>query len=285
MGHDINDIAQSGVLSLLGRHGQPPTPPLSLVGDFGGGGMILALGILAALWEVRVSGEGQVIDAAMVDGAATLGAAFFGFSQTGSWNAERGTNLVDSGAPFYDAYETLDGKWVAVGSLEPHFYTDLLEVLSLDPASLPDQYDQTRWPELKGVIAGAIRTRTRDAWLAAVEGKSACLSAVLTLEEAIVDPHAVARDAFVEVEGIRQPAPAPRFSRTPAAVDAPPRFPVNTPARHCSTGAFPRGGYASGPRPGLSARTRGNRPIRHDHSNEHGYDSIHGIAARQGDTQ
>jgi alpha-methylacyl-CoA racemase len=225
VGHDINYIAQSGVLSLLGRHGQPPTPPLSLVGDFGGGGMILALGILAALWEVRVSGEGQVIDAAMVDGAATLGAAFFGFSQTGSWNAERGTNLVDSGAPFYDAYETLDGKWVAVGSMEPHFYTDLLDVLSLDPASLPDQYDQTRWPELKGVIAGAIRRRTRDAWTAAVEGKSACLSAVLTLEEAIVDPHAVARDAFVEVEGITQPAPAPRFSRTPAAVDAPPPLP------------------------------------------------------------
>ena len=224
-GHDINYIAQSGILSLLGRRGQAPTPPLSLVGDFGGGGMILALGILAALWEVRVSGEGQVVDAAMVDGAATLGAAFFGFAQTGTWNAERGTNLVDSGAPFYDAYETLDGKWVAVGSLEPHFYTDLLEVLGLDPASLPDQYDQARWLELKGVIAGAVRTRTRDAWVAAAEGRSACLSAVLTLEEAIIDPHAVARDAFVEVEGIRQPAPAPRFSRTSAAVDAPPPLP------------------------------------------------------------
>lgn len=225
VGHDINYVAQSGMLSLIGRRDQPPTPPLSLVGDFGGGGMLLALGILSALWEARSSGIGQVVDAAMVDGAATLGTAFFGFAQTGHWSAERGSNLVDSGAPFYDAYETSDGRYVAVGAIEPVFYADLLGVLGLDPAVLPDQYDQRRWPELKKIVARTFATRTRDQWVQAARGTNACLTPVLSVPEAMADAHSTARDSFVEVNGLRQPAPAPRFSRTPAQIDAPPPVP------------------------------------------------------------
>lgn len=224
-GHDISYLAQSGVLSLIGRKDGPPTPPLSLVGDFGGGGMLLALGILAALWEARASGRGQVIDAAMCDGAALLGAAFYGFVHTGAWHPERGTNLVDSGAPFYDSYQTADGRWIAVGALEPRFYAVLLDVLGLDPADLPEQYDQSRWPELREIVAARIRTRDRDEWVAAAEGRDACLQPVLDVHEAPRDPHNAARGSFAEVDGIVQPVPAPRFGRTPAAVDRPPPVP------------------------------------------------------------
>jgi alpha-methylacyl-CoA racemase len=225
VGHDLNYVAQSGILSLIGRAGQPPTPPLSLVGDFGGGGMVLALGILAALWESRTSGRGQVIDAAMSDGAALLGAAFFGFAQSGAWNTERGTNVVDSGAPYYDAYETSDGGWVAVAGMEERFYTELLDVLGLDPATLPEQDDQAQWPRLKTIFADTIRGRTRDEWVAAAAGRDACLSPVLEIHEAPLDAHNVARGSFVEVDGLTQPRPAPRFSRTPATVDLPPPAP------------------------------------------------------------
>jgi alpha-methylacyl-CoA racemase len=218
-------VAQSGLLSLIGRAGQPPTPPLSLVGDFGGGGMLLAMGILAALWESRASGKGQVIDAAMSDGSALLGTAFYGYVQTGEWSTERGTNIVDSGAPFYDAYATADGRWIAVAAMEERFYAELLDVLRLDPADLPPQQDRSRWPELKKVFADTIRGRTRDAWVAAAAGRDACLTPVLDVDEALTDPHNVARGAFTEVGGIRQPAPAPRFSRTPAGVDRPPPVP------------------------------------------------------------
>src|SRR5699024_2895923 len=166
VGHDINYVAASGILSLVGRKDAPPTVPLSLVGDFGGGGMLLAMGVLAALWETAKSGKGQVVDAAMLDGAALLGTAFYGFMQTGSWNAERGTNLVDTGAPFYDAYETSDNKWVAVGAIESHFYADLLEVLELQPDDLPGaQYDQSVWPQMKDIFAKRFRQRTRDEWV------------------------------------------------------------------------------------------------------------------------
>jgi alpha-methylacyl-CoA racemase len=226
VGHDINYIATSGLLSLIGRRDAPPTPPLSLLGDFGGGGMLLAMGIMAALWETERSGQGQVIDAAMVDGAALLGTAFFGFMPTGAWGQERGTNLVDSGAPFYDSYATSDGGWVAVGAMEPHFYADLLAVLGLEEDSLPGrQYDEWAWPALKQVFADRFRTRTRDEWVAAAQGRNACLHPVLTMEEATVSDHARARGSFIEIDGIRQPAPAPRFSRTPAAVSAPPPLP------------------------------------------------------------
>ena len=224
VGHDVNYVAQSGVLAMIGRSGQPPTPPLSLVGDFGGGGMVLALGMLAGIWEAQRSGLGQVIDAAMVDGAALLGAAFHGFVSAGTWQTSRGTNIVDSGAPFYDAYETADGRWLAVGAMEAHFYADLLEVLGLDPAGLPDQHDQAQWPRLKQVFADAVRARTRDEWVARAAGR-ACISAVLEPQEAWADPHNVARGTFVELAGVTQPSPQPRFSRTPAVVDAPPPVP------------------------------------------------------------
>ncbi|GAA1529976.1 CaiB/BaiF CoA transferase family protein [Nocardioides humi] len=224
VGHDINYVAQSGLLALVGRNGQPPTPPLSLAGDFGGGGMLLALGVLAAVWEARRTGRGQVVDAAMADGSALLAAAFHGFVSNGTWSTERGTNIVDSGAPFYDAYQTADGRWLAVGAMEAHFYADLLDVLGIDPATLPDQNDRSQWPQMKKVFADAVRTRTRDEWVARSAGR-ACISPVLEVREAWSDPHNVERGTFVDVAGITQPAPQPRFSRTAAVVDGPPPAP------------------------------------------------------------
>jgi alpha-methylacyl-CoA racemase len=213
------------MLSLIGRAGQPPTPPLSLAGDFGGGGMVLALGILAALWEARSSGMGQVIDASMTDGSAVLGAAFYGYAQSGAWNLERGTNIVDSGAPYYDVYETADARWVAVAGMEPRFYAELLDVLGLDAATLPEQNDRTQWPAMKRIFADVIRSRTRDEWVAAAAGRDACLSPVLDLDEALADEHNRARGTFIDVAGVVQPRPAPRFSRTDGTVDAPPPMP------------------------------------------------------------
>ena len=224
VGHDINYVALSGSLSMIGRQGQPPTPPLSLIGDFGGGGMVLALGIVSALFEKQRSGVGQVIDASMVEGAALLATPFFGFAQTGVWNGERGTNLVDSGAPYYDAYETADGKWLAVGALEPHFYADLVALLDL-PDDLPDQNDRSQWPQMKKIFADAVRGRTLADWLNAAEGLTPCIAPVLDVDEAPAHPHNVARGTFVEVDGLVQPAPAPRFSRTAAAVDRRPPAP------------------------------------------------------------
>ncbi|EWT07808.1 carnitine dehydratase [Intrasporangium chromatireducens Q5-1] len=224
VGHDINYVALSGLLSMVGRHGEPPTPPLALAGDFGGGGMVLALGILAAVFERGRSGKGQVIDAAMVHGAALLGTCFYGYTQTGEWNPERGTNIVDSGAPYYDAYETADGKWLSVGAMEPHFYADLVRLLDL-PNDLPDQNDQSAWPRMKVVFADAVRRRTLDEWLASAEGLTPCIAPVLDALEAPKHPHHVARATFIEVDGLVQPSPAPRFSRTPATVDRRPPVP------------------------------------------------------------
>jgi alpha-methylacyl-CoA racemase len=224
IGHDLNYVAQSGMLALIGRHGQPPTPPLSLVGDFGGGGMVLALGILAAVWEAGRSGKGQVLDAAMTDGAALLGAAFHGFVSGGTWNVERGTNIVDSGEPFYDVYPTADGKWLAVAAMEERFYAELLDLLGLDPAAVPDRTDPANRPALRAAIAGVVVTRDRDEWVKLAAGR-ACVSAVLEPAEAWADPHNVARGTFAEVSGITQPTPQPRFSRTPAGIDRPPPAP------------------------------------------------------------
>lgn len=224
VGHDINYVALSGLLSLIGRKGQPPTPPLALAGDFGGGGMLLALGILAAVFERGRSGKGQVIDAAMAHGAAVLGTCFYGYRQTGEWNPERGTNIVDSGAPYYDAYETADGQWLAVGAMEAHFYADLVKLLEL-PDDLPDQNDQSAWPRLKEIFAEAVRRRTLADWLSRAEGLNACVSPVLDALEAPSHPHHVARGTFLELDGLVQPAPAPRFSRTPATVDRRPPVP------------------------------------------------------------
>lgn len=200
-------------------------PPLNLLGDFGGGGMLAALGVLAALWERQRSGLGQVVDAAMVDGSALLTAMFHGMRAAGLWSDERGTNLLDSGAPFYDCYETSDGKHMAVGALEPQFFMGLLMGLGIDPGSVPLQFDPSGWPVLRERLAAAFRTRTRDEWEQVFSSMDACVAPVLTMEEAARHPHNAARGTFLEVGGITQPAPAPRFGRTPAAVPAPPAAP------------------------------------------------------------
>jgi alpha-methylacyl-CoA racemase len=214
-GHDLNYLGQSGVLSLIGRKDQPPTPPLNLVADFGGGGFLLGFGILAALLERQRSGRGQVVDAAMIEGAALLAIPFFGYLQTGAWRPERGTNLVDSGAPFYDVYETADGRWLSVAAIESRFYADLVTLLEL-PADLPDRDDRAAWPGLKETFAEAVRKRTRDEWCARAEGLSPCVAPVLDAGEAPGNEHNMARHVFVTRDGLTQPAPAPRFSRTPA---------------------------------------------------------------------
>jgi alpha-methylacyl-CoA racemase len=230
-GHDIDYIAISGALSPIGRAGEPPVPPLNLVGDFGGGGMLMAMGILAALVERATSGLGQVIDAAMVDGSALLTSFLYGMRATGAWQDQRGSNLLDGGAPFYDTYVCADGGCVAVGALEPQFYAALLDGLGLTGADLPAQHDRAGWPVLRERFAGLFGSRSRDEWAQIFDGTDACVSPILTMAEAPAHPHATARDAFVEVGGVLQPAPAPRFSRTAAAApSAPPRPGTDTDA-------------------------------------------------------
>jgi alpha-methylacyl-CoA racemase len=220
-GHDVNYIALAGVLHPMGRPGQAPAPPLNVVGDFGGGGLLLAFGILCALLERGRSGRGQVVDAAMVDGAALLSAMIHGMRAAGSWTDERGANLLDGGAPFYDVYETKDGKYVSIGSLEPRFYGELLQRTGLSRESLPDRMDRARWPELKQRLRDVFRTRTREEWCAILEGSDVCFAPVLSLGEAPRHPHLRHRGTFIDVAGVIQPAPAPRLSRTPAAVRPP----------------------------------------------------------------
>ena len=221
-GHDLTYLALAGVLAHVGRADQPPTPPLNLVADFGGGGMLLVVGVLAALVERSVSGEGQVVDAAMVDGAALLMAPLFGAWSSGFWSADRGTNLLDSGAPFYDCYECADGGWLAVAAIEAPFYAALLQGLGLaDDADLPAQHEQSRWPELRQRLTDVIGTRRRDEWAAIFDGTDACVAPVLTMGEAPTHPHAVARGSFVDIGGVAHPAAAPRFDRTPAASPEP----------------------------------------------------------------
>jgi alpha-methylacyl-CoA racemase len=216
-GHDLTYLAAAGVLAHVGRADAPPTPPLNLVADYGGGGMLLAVGVLAALVERSTSGLGQVVDAAMVDGAALLMGPLFGAAASGYWSDERGTNLLDSGAPFYDCYRCADGGWVAVAAIEPAFFAELLDGLGItgDP-TLPDQHDRGRWPELRDRLAAAFAGRARDEWGERFADRDACVEPVLTMGEAPRHPHAVARGAFVDVGGVPQPAPAPRFDRTPA---------------------------------------------------------------------
>ncbi|HTO53005.1 MAG TPA: CaiB/BaiF CoA-transferase family protein [Myxococcota bacterium] len=221
-GHDINYIALAGALDPIGRRGAPPTPPLNLVGDFGGGGLLLAFGVTCALLERQRSGKGQVVDAAMVDGAAALMTVFHGAQQAGWWQEQRGTNMLDSGSHFYDTYETSDGKFVAIGAIEPQFYAELLKRVGLDADALPAQLDRTRWPEAKESLARLFKTKTRDEWCAVLEGTDACFAPVLSMSEARRHPHNLARQAFVEVAGVAQPRPAPRFSRTDSGVQRPP---------------------------------------------------------------
>jgi len=257
VGHDLNYIAQSGALSMIGRRGQPPTPPLSLVGDFGGGGMVLALGICAALVERERSGAGQVIDAAMVEGSALLATCFYGYMQTGAWSPERGTNIVDSGAPFYDVYETADGRWLSVAAMEPKFYAALLALLGLDGEELPAQHDHDAWPAMKERFAAVIATRTRDQWCAAAEGVEACVAPVLGADEVEGDPHLSARGAFVRHHGILQPAPAPRFSRTPTALSHRPPLPGEHTAEALADWGFDEAQIAELQEQGTVADARG----------------------------
>ena len=221
-GHDIDYIALAGALWPIGRAGERPVPPLNLVGDFGGGGMLLAFGMCAALLEAQRSGQGQVVDAAMVDGAASLTTMTHAFRRLGLWTEGRGVNVLDTGAPFYEVYDTADDKWFAIGAIEPQFYAALLEVLGLSADELPPQNDRAQWPAMKERFAAVFRTRTRDQWAEAFAGTDACGAPVLSPWEAHTHPHNAQRATFVEVEGVVQPAPAPRFSRTPAAVHSPP---------------------------------------------------------------
>jgi alpha-methylacyl-CoA racemase len=217
-GHDINYISLAGALHPIGRKGEKPAIPLNLVGDFGGGGVMLALGMLAAMFEAKGSGKGQVVDAAMVDGAALLMTSVYGAHGIGFWSDERGTNLLDSGAHFYEVYETLDGKWVSIGSLEPQFYASLLERLGLAGEDLPKQMEPAHWPALKERLEAIFLTKTRDEWCVVFEGSDACFAPVLSMTEAPDHPHNRARGTFVDVNGALQPRPAPRFSRTPTEV-------------------------------------------------------------------
>ncbi|MBX9745973.1 MAG: CoA transferase [Hyphomonadaceae bacterium] len=222
-GHDLNYIAISGALHAMGRKGEPPAPPLNLVGDYGGGSLYLAMGVCAALFEATRSGKGQVIDAAITDGAASLMSVIYGLRASGIWSDERDNNLLDGGAPFYDVYETSDGKFVTIGSLEPQFYALLLEKTGLtnDPA-FAMQMNKPEWPAMSAKVADVIKTKTRDEWTALMEGTDVCFAPVLSMAEAPQHPHNVARGTFVEIGGLNQPAPAPRFSRTPATVQGPP---------------------------------------------------------------
>jgi alpha-methylacyl-CoA racemase len=213
-GHDINYIALSGALHAIGLQGQRPTVPLNLIGDFGGGGLLLGFGIVCALLEARTSGKGQVVDTAMLDGSALLMASLYAAQRIGFWSEQRGTNLLDSGAPFYDTYETLDGKYIAVGAIEAPFYAQLLAGLELNVSALPPQMEQARWPELRQLFVERFKTKTRLQWCEIFDGKDACVAPVLAMSEATGHVHNQGRGLFVDVNGHPNPAPAPRFSRT-----------------------------------------------------------------------
>ena len=221
-GHDLNYIALSGALHGIGRQGEAPVPPLNLVGDFGGGGMYLAFGMACALLEARNSGQGQVVDASMVDGAASLMTAFFGMARSGFWSEERGTNMLDTGAHFYNVYETADGRYISLGPIEPQFYAELRERLGLHGGEWDHQTDRSRWPELKEKLAALVAQRTRDEWCELLEGTDTCFAPVLSMAEAPEHAHNQERGTFTQVAGVVQPGPAPRFSRTPGAIRRPP---------------------------------------------------------------
>lgn len=222
-GHDLNYISISGALHAMGRKDDAPAPPLNLVGDYGGGSLYLAMGVCAALFEASRSGKGQVIDAAITDGAASLMSVIYGLRASGIWGDQRDDNLLDGGAPFYDVYRTKDDKFVSIGSLEPQFYALLLEKSGLkDDPAFAVQMNKPEWPAMSGRVAEVIATKTRDEWTALMEGTDVCFAPVLSMAEAPSHPHNVARETFVAVDGLTQPAPAPRFSRTPGAIQGPP---------------------------------------------------------------
>lgn len=213
-GHDLNYISLTGVAHAIGRQGQPPSIPLALTGDFSGGALYLVMGMLAAIIEARSSGKGQVVDAAIVDGTASMATAFYGLHAAGMWNRNRGTNILDSGAPFYEVYECADGKWISIGPIEGRFYRQLVQVLDLDPVALGEQHDRKAWPQAKVLFAQRFKSRTQAQWSELLEGTDVCFAPVLDFDEAPQHPHMKARGTFVEIDGVVQPAPAPRFSRT-----------------------------------------------------------------------
>jgi len=223
-GHDINYISLAGALGAIGRQGEAPVPPLNLVGDFGGGAMFLAVGLLAGLVEARSSGQGQVVDAAMVDGSAVLMSMFHAFTAIGMWQEERGTNMLDTGAPYYDVYETADGEYISVGSIEPQFFAQLVELTGLSgpDGGAPAQNDRATWPEQRAALTDIVKAKTRAEWEELLTGTDVCFAPVLSMSEAHAHPHNVARGTFTEVDGIVQPAPAPRFSRTETSIQRPP---------------------------------------------------------------
>ena len=221
-GHDLNYIAMSGALAAIGRSGQKPTPPLNLVGDYGGGALYLVVGVLAALLEAQKSGKGQVVDAAMVDGAASLMAAPFGMFAAGLLTKDRGSNVLDSGAYFYDSYECLDGKFVSIAAIESKFHSEMFSLMELDISLVQDQMDRESWPRLKKMMEEKFKTKTRDEWTSIMGGSDACFAPVLEMDEVAEDPHNAERETFINIDGVTQPAPAPRFSRTPNPDPTPP---------------------------------------------------------------
>ncbi len=216
-GHDLNYIALSGALAAMGRPDSPPAPPLNLVGDYGGGGMMLAFGIVCAVLQARKSGQGQVVDAAMTDGSAALMAMFYGLKAGGQWTLERGANLLDGGAHFYDTYACADGKYITLGAIEPQFYKQLLELVGASDPDLEKQMSVRRWPELKAKLAALFLTRSRQDWCVLLEGTDVCFAPVLDMDEAPLHAHNAARNTFIDIDGVIQPAPAPRFSKTAPA--------------------------------------------------------------------
>ncbi|WP_445166622.1 CaiB/BaiF CoA transferase family protein [Mycolicibacterium sp. Dal123E01] len=224
-GHDINYISLNGLLHAVGRVNERPVPPLNLAGDFGGGSMFLLVGVLSALWERERSGKGQVIDAAMVDGSSVLAQMMWAFRHMGMWGDVRGTNMLDTGAPYYDTYECSDGRYVAVGAIEPQFYAELLQKLGLNAADLPDQNDMASWPELRAVLTNAFAAHDRDHWAQVFTGSDACCTPVLSFAEVDLEPHNTERDTFYTEQGSTFPAPAPRFSRTGLAAPTAPGVP------------------------------------------------------------
>jgi alpha-methylacyl-CoA racemase len=224
-GHDINYISLNGLLHSIGRVGERPVPPLNLVGDFGGGSMFLLLGILSALWERQTSGKGQVVDAAMVDGSSVLAQMMWGMRDMGVWTDERGTNMLDGGAPYYDTYECADGRYVSVGAIEPQFYAAMLAGLGLNPADLPGQNDRSRWPELRDRFTEAFASKDRDHWAKVFADSDACVTPVLAFGEVEIEPHITERNTFYRVGNGLQPLPAPRFSRSTPHEPRPPRPP------------------------------------------------------------
>ncbi len=225
-GHDINYISLAGALAHFARPGGKPTPPLNLIGDFGGGGMFMVLGLLCGILEARQSGKGQVVDVAMVDGTAILNAMTWGFRAIGAFDEEHpGTNFLDTGAPFYDTYETADGKFISLGSLEPQFYAEMLQRTGLADTGLPQQMDRSGWDVWRAKFTELFKTKTRDEWDAILRGTDVCYAPVLTMSEAAQDEHMLARGTIVDIDGVAQPAPAPRFSRTPGSIERPAPWP------------------------------------------------------------